>query len=45
MKKDKALWTVVVTRGHKGVVCLSGLGRCRVFLLAMLDDDGKNGKG
>jgi len=45
MKKDKTLWTVVVTRGHEGMICLSGLGRCRVFLLAMLDDKGKNDKG
>ena len=27
------------------MVCLSGLGRCRIVLLAVLDDDGKDGKG
>jgi len=45
MKKDKTLWTVVVTRGHEGMICLSGLGRCRVILLAMLYNEGKNGEG
>ena len=42
---NDTLWTVVVTRGHEGMVCLSGLCRCGVFLLAMPDDDGKEGKG
>lgn len=34
-----------MTRGHEGVVCLPGLGRGWVVLLAVLDDDGEDGKG